>query len=80
MREFFFDDKTDITEVERSIFAKSAYLYEDNIKDIFHIIFPEWTFLVHDAIEGHMTEVKGVGRRRTAEDRKKIETTVYQSN
>ena len=55
-------------------------------------------FLLHDAIEGQMTEVKGVGRRRTqflddlrnrrrhwelkeeAEDRKRTETTVYQSN
>ena len=53
--------------------------------------------LLHDAIEGQMTEVKGVGRRRTqlldylrnrrywelkeeAEVRKKMGTTVYQSN
>ena len=54
--------------------------------------------LLHDAIEGQITEMTGVGRRRTqllddlrnrrrywelkeeAENRKKIETTVYQSN
>ena len=54
--------------------------------------------LLHDVIEGQMTEVKGVGRRATqvledsrkrrrywelqeeGEDRKKMETTVYQLN
>ena len=53
---------------------------------------------LHNVIEGQMTEVKGVGRRRTqllddlgnrirywelkeeAEDRKKMETTLYQKN